>query len=114
MPLSVPYTKSMRGRLSYRRISKFTDIAGAELYTALHSTLKTLLGAIPDTEVKIPQPLVNAEHPGCELVMRSSHNGTIALAKFPLGRQELAPPIIDDPNCKLPLEERLALLKVLS
>src|SRR5437763_386197 len=29
VPLSVPYTKSMREMLSYRRISKFTDTAGA-------------------------------------------------------------------------------------
>ena len=43
-------------------------------YTARHSILKIRLGAVPDTEVKIPQvPPGKAEQPGSTSVFRSSH-----------------------------------------
>ena len=74
------------------------------------------LGALPDTDVNIPQPPVKSKQPepAPVWVLRLSQNGAIACAKLPLGRQLFEPPTTLDINCKLPLEETLALLKILS
>src|SRR4051812_14855592 len=111
LPLMLPYTKSMRGPLSYRRTSKFAGRSGPLLNTARHSMLNMRLGLAPDTEVKMPQPLAKAEHPTCASVLRLRHNAMIALLKPASGRQTLAPEALAELNCTVLLVPMLALLK---
>jgi hypothetical protein len=50
------------GSFSYKRTSKFCAELTAKESTACHSMLKMRLGAVPETEVKTPQPFAQVEH----------------------------------------------------
>src|SRR3954463_5404320 len=71
--------------------------------------LNTRLGALPDTEVKMPHPLANAEQPDCALVIRSSCCPKIALLKLAFGRQVPRLAALLE-NCRLPFEPTFAVV----
>src|SRR3954453_14326348 len=71
--------------------------------------LNTRFGALPDTDVRMPHPLVNAEQPVCVLVSRSSCCPKIALLKFAFGRQEPRLAALLE-NCRLPFEPTFAVV----
>ena len=100
---------------SYKRSSKFARVVLAPKYTVLHSMLKIRLGAVPDTEVKTPQPTppyVVQPVPTWS-VRRSSHCGMIGMLNVAEGSgQAFVNRVLLLTNCRLPLEEMLAVVKL--
>jgi hypothetical protein len=109
-PVTVPYTTSKLEDPSCSLISKFSGLAGLAKSTALHSMLKMRLGALPDTEVKIPHPDVNAEHPVCVLVIRSSQCGKIVGPYEAIGKQVFVKSVPVVVNWALPLDDTFTLV----
>jgi hypothetical protein len=69
------------GLFSYRRAWKFPLAVGVAKYTTRHSMLKMRLGAVPDTEVKIPHvPPGKPEQPDCASVRKSDQRGKTVYA----------------------------------
>src|SRR3954454_11816798 len=84
---------------SCKRISKST-LPVPEKYPARHSMLKMRLGAVPDTEVKIPQPPVHV----VTSVRRSSQCGKIAGPSTAEGKQVFENVEVLEVNKRRPLE----------
>src|SRR3954447_11857015 len=84
---------------SCKRISKST-LPVPEKYPALHSMLKMRLGAVPETEVKIPQPPVHV----VTSVRRSSQCGKMAGPSAGEGRQVFEKVDVLEVKSSLPLE----------
>jgi len=71
--------------------------------------LKIRLGAVPDTEVKIPQaPPGKAAHPLCASVRWSSQYGKIRYVRVVSGRQVFVKIETGLTNWKVPLESTFA------
>jgi hypothetical protein len=74
-------------------------------YCARHSMLKMRLGAVPLTDVKMPNPLLTK--------YRSSQYGKIVKLWVVHGRQVLVNAVSVVTNWALPLDDRLTLVKVM-
>jgi len=75
--------------------------------------LKIRLGALPDTEVKIPHvPLGKPEQPLCASVRWSSQYGKMLLLCMAHGRHTFVKAESTVTNCALPLDDRLMLVKL--
>src|SRR5438477_8893860 len=98
---------SKLGVFSCKRTSK-SSIGGSfkQHKFSLNSMLKMRLGAVPDTEVNIPCPLSAAPS------YRSDQYGAIRSVMFSVGRQSLMAASLVLVNCRLPLDETLAEVKV--
>jgi|SRR6478609_1387523 len=100
---------------SVKRISPSRVSALLEKRTACHSMWNCRLGAVPVTEVKMPQPLAQVEHPlKPTSVRRSPWNGKMVTpVKRVSGKgQDVPKGATLPPNSNAPLELTVAALKV--
>ena len=100
---------------SYKRSSKLARVVLAPKYTVLHSMLKMRLGAVPDIEVKTPQPTppYAVQPVPTWSVRRSSHCGMIGMSNVAEGSgQALVNRALLLTNWMLPLDEMLAPVKL--
>src|ERR1700719_296085 len=95
---------SKLGVFSCKRTSKLRTIPAKQTKFSRNSMLKMRLGAVPDTMVYIPCA-VSRSH-------RSDQYGAIRSVMLTVGRHSLTNVSLLLVNCRLPLDETLAEVKV--